>query len=195
MFLRFIVFFILSLLIFPGMIFSSGKKDKYLINPVIQNFDSFPDFPNKVRLYVGSFQSRSPVADSGIIGYTRTGIKKTAPIICTQPLAASVRNSFIGLLRSKKAESKDISTASFIVNISIIEFSLDEKSSFLTQTMNSRIKLSVQLTDPLDSKRVRQFVVESENFQTALDTSKYSEIIVRSVLEIALREVWKTINK
>jgi len=65
----------------------------------------------------------------------------------------------------------------------------------LTQTLSSRIKLEVKLIDPMDASRVRQFVVESENSQTALDTSKYVEDLSRDVIEEALKEIWKTINK
>lgn len=190
-------FLILFIMIFiPGTLFSAAvKKDKYIINPTVQNFDSFPNISTNLKWFISSVEHTSPQQDSGIIGYTRTGVKTSAPVICSPSLSSSIKNSLQNLLNYKRVNTTDVTAANFIVRISILNFSLSEISSVITQTMSAKIKLEVKLIDPMDANRVRQFAVESESSLTAMDTSKYAESITRDVIEDALKEIWKTINK
>lgn len=192
---KFFLVFLLLLSTHSTPFSASVKKDKFIVNPTVTNFDSFPTLTTNAKWLVSSVEYNGSLPDSGIIGYTRVGVKTTAPIICTPPLQNVLKKSLESLLQKKGVLSQDISTANFLIRMSILEFSLNEKSSILTQTMNSKIKIRVNLIDPLDAERVREFVVESESVQTALDTSKYAEDLVRSVIEDVLAVVWKTINK
>ncbi|NLL12637.1 MAG: hypothetical protein GX267_04465 [Fibrobacter sp.] len=187
------VFFCIILV--PGILSAGTKKDRYIINPTVSSFDSFPSFPNAKRWFVGSVENLVTGQDSGIIGYTRTGIKTKAPVICSPSLEKVFRNSLFNLFSDKKVVSLDASAADFLIRVKILDFYLIEKSSFLTQTINAKIKLEVTQVDPFDTTRVLKFVVDSENSQTALDTSNYAESITRDILSSALKEIWKTLNR
>jgi len=183
------------MILIPGVLLAGTKKDKYVINPTVNRFDSFPSFSNSKKWFVGSVEKNVPGLDSSIIGYTRTGIKTNAPVICSPSLEEVFRNSLFNLFTNKKAVSLDASAADFLVRVKILDFSLIEKNSFLTQTINAKIKLEVTQVDPLDTNRVLKFIVDSENSQTALDTSNYAESITRDVFAAALKEIWNTINR
>jgi hypothetical protein len=182
-------------ILLPGISSSGIKKDKYIINPTVNSFDSFPSFSNQNRWFVGSVENLVSGQDSGIIGYTRTGVKTKAPVICSPTLEEVFRISLFNLFNNKKVVSLDASAADFLIRIKILDFSLVEKNSFLTQTINAKIKLEITQVDPLDTNRVRRFVVYSENSQTALDTSNYAESIIRDIFTAALKEIWNTINR
>lgn len=186
---------VLICLLLTFNLFAAVKKDKYVIDPTVHNFDSFPSFSNSNRYYVSSVENLVAGQDSGLIGYTRTGVKTKAPIISTPLLEESFRNSVFNMFTSKNSISLDASTANYLMRVKIVNFSIQEKNSFLTQTINAKIKLEVTLIDPLDSNRVRRFMVDSENSQSALDTSNYAESITRDIFSTALMEIWKTINK
>lgn len=179
----------------PAVLYAGTKKDKYVINPTVNSFDSFPSYSDSKRWFVGSVENKVTGLDSSIIGYTRTGIKTSAPVICSPSLEEVLRNSLFNLFTDKKVASLDISAADFLIKVKILDFSLIEKNSFLTQTINVKIKLEVTRVDPLDTNRVLRFVVDSENSQTALDTSNYAESITRDVFTAALKEIWNTINR
>ncbi len=179
----------------PGILSAGTKKDKYIINPTVNSFDSFPSFSTTNRWFVGSIENLVVGQDSSVLGYTRTGIKTKAPVLCSPSLEKAFRNSLFNLFNDKKVVSLDASAADFIVRVKILEFSLVEKNSFLTQTISAKIKLEVTQVDPLDTNRLLRFVVDSENSQTALDTSKYAESITRDVFTSALKEIWNTINR
>lgn len=186
---------VLLCILFPGILTAGVKKEKYLIDPTVHNFDSFPSFSTTNRWFVSTVENLVAGQDSGIIGYTRTGIKTKAPIICNPTLEEAFRNSLFKMFTSKSAVSFDASSANFLIRVKILNFSLLEKNSFLTQTINARIKLEVTMVDPMDTNRVRKFIVDSENSQTALDTSNYAESITRDVFSAALKEIWNTVNK
>lgn len=183
------------IILVPGILSAGTKKEKYLINPTVNSFDSFPSFSNSKRWFVGSVENLVTGQDSGIIGYTRTGIKTKAPVICSLSLEEVFRNSLFNLFNDKKVVSLDASAANFLIRVKILDFSLMEKNSFLTQTINAKIKLEITQVDPLNTTRVLKFVVDSENSQTALDTSNYAESITRDVFTSALKEIWNTVNR
>lgn len=183
------------IILVPGILSAGTKKEKFLINPTVNSFDSFPFFSNSKRWFVGSVENLVTGQDSGIIGYTRTGIKTKAPVICSPSLEKVFRSSLFNLFNDKKVVSLDASAADFLIRVKILDFSLMEINSFLTQTINAKIKLEVTQVDPLDTTRVLRFVVDSENSQTALDTSNYAESIIRDVFTSALKEIWNTVNR
>lgn len=192
---KFLFLFFCIILLVPGILSAGTKKDKYTINPTVNSFDSFPAFSSSNTWFIGSVENLVTGQDSGIIGYTRTGIKTKAPVVCSPSLEKVFRNSLFNLFNDKKVVSLDASAADFIIRVKILAFSLVEKNSFLTQTINAKIKLEVTQVDPLDTNRVRRFVVDSENSQTALDTSNYAESITRDVFTSALKEIWNTLNR
>ncbi len=194
-FIRYFLSSFFVIILVPGILSAGTKKEKYIINPTVSSFDSFPSFTNTKRWFVGSVENLVTGQNSGIIGYTRTGIKTKAPVICSPSIEKVFRNSLFNLFTYKKVVSLDVSAADFLIRVKILDFSLMEKNSFLSQTINAKIKLEVTQVDPLDTTRILRFIVDSENTQTALDTSNYAESITRDVFTSALKEIWNTINR
>ena len=195
----------MSVRFFPGFLFASllltlslyaiSNAQRYTIDPSVKNGNSFPAIPTSTRLFIGIVQDTSQNRENGTIGYTRTGRKTKAPIICSPSPASVVKTSLESVLSQKGLLASDASSANYIVHIRILDFSLSETSKVLSQTMNALIKLEVRLVDPLDAAKVKEFVIESQNATSAMDTSKYSEATMRGALESALQEIFKSISR
>jgi hypothetical protein len=186
---------ILSLIIILCLVFAiSAKKTSYIINPTITDFESYPKLSSSLRLFIGTIEDSSSSNDTGAIGFTRTGIKTKAPIICSPSISDAVKKSIESIFTKQQRISTDQSAANFVLKIKVLEFSIIETSSGLTQTMTATIKLETTLTDPYAADKIKKFVVESQNAKTTHDTSNSAESITKGALESALQEMIKTIN-
>lgn len=174
---------------------SASKTSPITINAQLSNFDSIPSISQQIKIYVGTCNDLTSSSETGIIGKTRTGIKTYAPIVVKPLLSESIRSSLEELLRKKGNLTTDASIARYIMSIKISECTLTEKSVYLTQTMDVKVKMDVELADPLDSTNVRRFSVESQNSSKTLDTTKEAENILKGAIEYAFREIFKTISK
>jgi len=174
---------------------AAAKSDVISIKPVVTVFDSIPQLPDGTKLYLGTFSDTTPSRESGSIGTTRTGIKKTAPIIVKPSLAETFRVSFQTLLEKRGNLSTDASMATYVVDITIIHCTLTEHSSGVSQTLTADMKVEVTIAHPLEADKARTFTVESQNSTRSLDTSKFAESTLRDTYVSILCEIVKAISK
>lgn len=188
---------ILSLLIllFISTSYAAKPQNPIVIKPLITQFDSIPEFNKGIKLYPQSFTDTTPSKESGQLGTTRTGIKKTSPIIIKPSLIESFRASFQSLLESRGNYSSDASIATYSIDIKIIECTITEKSAGLSQTMTATMKVEVRIAPPLDISKARTFTVEGQNTTTSMDTSKFAERLMRDTFTNLFIEIIKVINK
>ncbi len=189
----YIPFFMFFLLISTS--YGAKAQNPIVIKPLMTQFDSIPAFNEGIKLYTQSFTDTTPSKENGILGTTRTGIKKTAPIVIKPSLVESFRASFQSLLESRGNYSADISVATYAIDIKIIECTIIEKSAGLSQTMTATMKVEVKIAPPLDISKSRTFTVEGQNATTSMDTSKFAERIMRDTFVNICTEIIKTINK
>jgi hypothetical protein len=175
--------------------YAAKTPNPIVIKPVVTQFDSIPKFNEGIKLYPQSFTDTTPSKESGLLGTTRTGIKKASPIIIKPSLVESFRTSFQSLLESRGNYSADISVATYTIDIKIIECTITEKSAGLTQTMTATMKVEVKIAPPLDISKARTFTVEGQNSTTSMDTSKFAERIMRDTFINIYMEIIKVINK
>jgi hypothetical protein len=188
-----IPFFLFFLLISTS--YATKPKNPIVIKPVVTQFDSIPKFNEGIKLYTQSFTDTTPSKESGQLGTTRTGIKKTSPIIIKPSLVESFKTSFQSLLEARGNYSADISVATYTIDIKIIECTITEKSAGLSQTMTATMKVEVRIAPPLDNSKARIFTVEGQNATTSMDTSKFAERIMRDTFTNLFIEIIKVINK
>jgi len=186
-------FFLVFLLISTS--YAAKSQNPIVIKPMVTQFDSIPKLNDGITLYTQSFIDTTPSKENGILGTTRTGIKKTAPIVIKPSLVESFRSSFQSLLESRGNYSADISVATYTIDINIIECTITEKSAGLSQTMTATMKVEVRIAPPLDNSRARTFTVEGQNATTSMDTSKFAERIMRDTYISIFMEIIKAINK
>jgi hypothetical protein len=86
-------------------------------------------------------------------------------------------------------------SSSYIVEVTIFDFRLEEISKKFSQTMNAYLVLQIALVNPTDEADSKQFVIKTQNSKSTLDTSKHAESILRGALESALKEILKSISK
>jgi len=185
-------FFLFFLLISTS--YAEKAQTPIVIKPLVTIFDSIPKLNEGIKLYPQSFIDTTPSKESGILGATRTGIKKTSPIVAKPSLVESFRSSFQSLLESRGNYSPDASVASYTIDIKIIECTITEKSAGLSQTMTAMMKVEVRLAPPLDNSKARTFTVEGQNSRTSMDTSKFAERIMRDTFINIFMEIIKVIN-
>lgn len=188
-----IPFFFFFLLISTS--YAAKQQNPIVIKPVVTQFDSIPKFNDGIKLYIQSFTDTTPSKESGQLGTTRTGIKKTSPIVINPSLVESFRTSFQSLLESRGNYSSDASVASYAIDINILECTITEKSAGLKQTMTATMKVEVRIAPPLDNSKARTFTVEGQNATTSMDTSKFAERIMRDTFTNLFIEIIKVINK
>ncbi|HON10362.1 MAG TPA: hypothetical protein PLE24_05800 [Chitinispirillaceae bacterium] len=182
---------LLLVFVFSG---NASPKFQFLkIDPSLQSFDSFPNISSSVKFYVGTVYGSSDEEKMDTIGFTRTGRKTKAPILCSSPL--SIKKSLQGLFSSKGVLAPDPSSSTFIIQVEIKDFSIKETSHALSQTIDGHVKLEVILVDPFSAENTRRMMVESQNSKTAMDTSKYAEEVMRGALESALLEAIRSLSK
>jgi hypothetical protein len=185
-------FFLTFLLISTS--YAAKTQNPIVIKPLVTQFDSIPKFKEGIKLYTQTFTDTTPSKESGILGTTRTGIKKTSPIIIKPSLVESFRTSFQSLLESRGNYCSDASVATYTIDIKIIECTITEKSSGLSQTMTATMKVEVKIAPPLDISKARTFTVEGQNATTSMDTSKFAERIMRDTFINIFIEIIKVIN-
>lgn len=188
--ISFLIFFLLI-----SVSYGAKVQNPIVIKPIVTQFDSIPALHEGLKLYPQSFIDTTPSKENGILGTTRTGIKKTAPIVIQPSLVESFRASFQSLLESRGNYSADISVATYAIDIKIIECTIVEKSSGLSQTMTATMKVEVTIAPPLDNSQTRTFTVAGQNATTSMDTSKYAERIMRDTFANICSEIVKVINK
>lgn len=189
----YIPFFLFFLLISAS--YGAKAQNPIVIKPLVTQFDSIPAFNEGIKLYTQSFTDTTPSKENGILGTTRTGIKKTAPIVIKPSLVESFRASFQSLLESRGNYSADISVANYTIDIKIIECTIVEKSAGLSQTMTATMKVEVTVAPPFDNLQLRTFTVQGQNATTSMDTSKFAERIMRDTFVNICSEIVKVINK
>jgi hypothetical protein len=190
-----IPFFLIIIAIVSSSYPSNRYKDKYVINPVSTNFDSFPPISSNLRYYVSYNEGPSSPFDSIPCGFTRISIKKNAPIYCSPTISNAVKKSIESLFIRNKINSNDPTSANFVVKIKILHFSIEEKSYTFYQTMDCHLKFEVSFIDPFSTDHHTSFIVESSNSKTALDTSKHAENIIQGTIKNALLEISKSLKQ
>lgn len=169
------------------------NTEPVVISPVIENFDSFPNVSKPIKLFVGEITDSYSKDSAAIIGYTRTGIKKHAPVVCSPPFSECFKKSLQQLFSNKGILSSDPSSADHIIQVNITQLNLTEKSRFLSQTMDITMKVEVSIIDPFDSDKVRTLKIESTNTKKHMDTTRYAEEVTRGVISNILNEILKSL--
>ncbi|NLW30421.1 MAG: hypothetical protein GXY77_03090 [Fibrobacter sp.] len=187
------LFYILASLTIHQTSYADENIPPVVINPVIVEFDSFPDIPESMKLYVGDIIDSYSKDSADILGYTRTGIKKYAPVVCSPSFPDCFKKSLQQLLSQKGNLSSDASSAQHIIEVNIVELSLTENSRFLSQTIDIIMKVEVSIVDPLSSDYVRKLKIESTNTKKHMDTTKYAEEVARGVISNIINEILKSL--
>ncbi len=189
---RYAVFFI-PLLICLSSGEGSSKTAPLIIDPSLFAFDTFPDISSSVKFFVETIQGTLIEGSTDTIGFTRTGRKTKAPIICSP--SNSIKKSLQELFLKKGALASEKSSATFVIQVDILDFSIKETSRFLSQTMDAHIKLDVKMVDPYSTENSKRLIVESQNSRSALDTSKHAQEVMRGALESVLLEAIQNLSK
>ncbi|NLG17925.1 MAG: hypothetical protein GX556_11400 [Fibrobacter sp.] len=171
----------------------SSKTAPIIIDPSLLAFDTFPSISSSVKFFVGTIQGTLIEGSTDTIGFTRTGRKTKAPIICSP--SSAIKESLQELFSKKGALASEKSSATFVIQVDILDFQLKETSRFLSQTMDAHIKLDVKMVDPYSTENSKRLIVESQNSKSALDTSKHAQEVMRGALESVLLEAIQNLSK
>jgi len=165
------------------------------INPTLTQFDSFPDISGIHTKYaVDTVLDPPGMGDSCILGYTRTGRKAKAPVICKPSPAIVIHRSLTGLLENKGLLATDSASAGYIIGTYLREFELKETTKFMRQDMTARIKFEIRFNNTSDPSSNKRFIFETENSKGTFDATKKAESIARGAIEAALVEIFKTMK-
>ncbi len=171
------------------------QTDPVIINSTITNPVTISRLSRNLQISIGTITDNTPSKVSGILGKTRTGIKTTVPIIAKPSLSETIQKSFESVLGKMGNLSTDPTTATYVMDLTIIDCTLTENTSFLSQTMTAFLKIEVKFTDPLAADKPRTFTIESLNTTKAMDTTKHAQGTLQDVIMDAIGEICKTINK
>jgi hypothetical protein len=168
---------------------TAGKQSPIEINTVLDQFDSIQvtdtrTFFLKSVTLVDSIKNKP-------VGITRTGRKTNASLICKPPLDVAISSSLISFLKNKHmAASSD--TADFLMELSVLNATITEVSSGLTQNMTAELTIEVKLINPADTTIKKTMVIETNNSMETLDTTKKAGQIVRGAIEAFIQELVKS---
>jgi|GEM_PF-6693577 len=167
-----------------------------IIDPTVFAFDSIPPVETDLTFFIDTVQDTSQQRNTtAIVGTTRVRRMKMASIISDPPPAEVIKNSLVGLLGHHRLLAEKAEQASSIISIEILDCTLTETYSTISQTMTADISLRLTLRDresPLDEKK---YVIKSQNSKSSIDMSKHAGPILQEAVESALREILKTISK
>lgn len=169
----------------------AGKQTPVEINTTLNQFDSI-----MVTGTHSFFLRNVTIADSiknRPLGFTRTGRKTSAPILCKPRLDTTVSSSLNGFLKNKHMAAQNDSSANFIMDLSVLNAKISEVSSGLTQTMSAQLTIEVKLINPVDTSIKKTLVIESSNSMETLDTTKKAAQIFRGAIEAFIQELVKSV--
>lgn len=187
--------FTTTLLCFPFFVFTiqAKKATSVTINPIITKVDSLPEIRGSLSIGIADIKDTFTQADSFIIGNTRMGPKKNAPILCKTRPADIVKASLHNILN--KRTSTDNSQGNFTISIVLNNFSLKETYGKVTQTLTGSVSMTVTFQNSVDTTQRKVFTVNSEKTRQALDTTKFAETVLRAALENCFIEMINTLNR
>ena len=189
-----IVAVVLCFNFFP--VFAAKPVPPITIDPTVKAFDSIPKVQTELTFFVGTVQDTSLQRDeTGNVGSTRVRRRKMAAIICDPSPAIVVKRSLEGLLTDRKMNAPVPDSADYTIRMLVLDFGLVESNKKLSQTMEANIAIDVSLISREDSTRVKQYIIKSQSSKSTIDTSKYTESILRGAVENALKEIIKSITR
>lgn len=172
-----------------------AQADTRIIDPTIMNYDSFPNVRTGLKFFVDVVKDTVPGrADSGFVGYVHTRYGHPTAIICRPLPAAAVSQSLQTLLEKKGASTLDRTAATYLIRVSVLQFSLRETPHFLYQTIAVTIQLKVDLVYPGTLQIRRSFTIDSQRSRAVFNSGRNSEKIIRNTLCDALTNVVQSFN-
>ncbi|KMQ50635.1 hypothetical protein CHISP_2486 [Chitinispirillum alkaliphilum] len=159
------------------------------IDPVIDSIDSELSFSRFRKFFIGTVVNASDMSDSAVVGYTRIRRNLQAPLVSVPEPDIAVKRSLTNIFTSREIIAEDISSADFIVDVTIIKFQLNEEPKFLHRVMGSNIKMEIKIINPSDKTVLHTFIIESYNERAAINTTRHAE----TILQDGIREVVKQI--
>jgi hypothetical protein len=172
-----------------------AQADQQTVDPTIANYDSFPDVKAGAKFFVDVVSDTvRGRADSGLVGYVHTRLGHPRAIICHPLPAAAVEQSLQTFLEKKGAAALDRNSATYLIRVSILGFSLKETPHFFYQTIAASVQLRVGLVDARTSQVVRSFDIDSERSRAVFNSGRNSGKLIRSALGNALIETLQSLN-
>jgi hypothetical protein len=185
----------LALLCTFSSVYAAKENKPIEIDPSISAFDSTLSLNTTGTFYIKAVGDTSVYRSAkGYVGETRVGRNKKAPIFCNPIPSIALKQSLQTLLTTENAIATSAESADCLIEITIIDFSITEKSKKLTQTMTAEIVLLVKLTKIKDGNTFKQFSVKTQNSYSTLDTSKHATTVLKGALLDALEEIINNLN-
>ncbi len=173
---------------------AQNPSEPIKIDPSVSKLSELLSTKTGKKFFIGTVVNASESGDSAIVGYTRISRKNKAPIVCDPTPSLIAKRSLMDIFADRKINTNDPSSANFMVDVTILEFKIIEESKFLHQIMKSVVRLDVKVTDPYDASKFHKFRIESAGEQTAFDTTKYAQGVMKQALESAIVELLKSLD-
>jgi hypothetical protein len=175
---------------------ASDTAAPIIIDPTVTVFDSIPKTATSRTFFLVSSDDTSVVRNSsGIVGSTRVRRGRHASIVCEPRPAAAMKTSVEGMLDARTCKATAAESATHLLAATVLECTMKETISGLSQTMVADIAVRITITDAADTTRTTSYVFRSRNSKSTIDTSKYAAWLLQSTIENALREIYTTITR
>lgn len=186
----------LLFLLVPLLMPSAKAPHPINIDPTVTTFDSIPPVETDLTFFIDTVQDTSQQRNkTAIVGTTRIRRMKMIPVVSDPPPAEAIKNSLMGLLKHNNLLAETEEQASCTIKIEILDCSLTETYSGLTQTMTADISTRLTLRDRSSSLNEKTYVIKSRNSKSSIDVSKHAGSILQEAVESFLGETLKTISK